>query len=211
MTGTFIFFLKISLSDGEKGFNRTQQKAKFGKHELSCLYPTVLSLLYEPLRITLVGGSLDRAHGKKWLSNFHMHQGSGEMCNLTHCQSKSKSMRGLASGQFGHASYALTGGNLWLSILVLRNLFRVLCRCWWSTAYVLALFPESWPRQTLSLCRWSLLISEREKGGRLLHLPSALREWRTRDGEEGIARGGRTFWDMRRAGSRAQRQRMWCV
>lgn len=79
-------------------------------------------------------------------------------------------------------------------------IYWILCRCWWSTAYVLALFPESWPRQTLSLCQWSLLISEREKDGRVLHLPFALREWRTRDGEEGIDRGGRTFWEVRRAG-----------
>lgn len=58
-----------------------------------------------------------------------MHQG---------CGSKNKSVRGLASSQFGHASYALTSGDLWLSILAPRNLLAeyskdvggVLSMCW---------------------------------------------------------------------------------
>lgn len=60
------------------------------------------------------------------------------MSNLTHYQSKSKSVRGLASSQFGHALYALAKGNFWLIILVLRNLYTgysadadgVLLMCW---------------------------------------------------------------------------------
>lgn len=37
-----------------EGFNRTQQKAKPGRHKLSCLRPTVLRLLYEPPNAILV-------------------------------------------------------------------------------------------------------------------------------------------------------------